>query len=148
MVKNHPLYSNVKISHDVDIPVDDIPVEIWDMIALHEDINGEDQKEHANYTPQTDVVCTPSVTQADFPVSCHSQEDTIVMDSTGLIDLEGSSVHTTTQMQSAIQSLQGTVFVPAPFLSLITTIHCCGLELIPGYFVMELVVLRSKERLL
>ena len=65
---------------------------------MHEDENNEDACEHSTYTPQTDVNDVPS--------------DTVLMDSTGMIDMEGSSVRSDDQMNSAINALQGTMYVP------------------------------------
>ena len=78
MVDNHPLYSNIQLSQNIDLPDDDIPDEIWSMMTLHDDTGKEDEKEHTTYTPQAD---TP-----DF-----EQEG---MDSSGLLDVEGISVST------------------------------------------------------
>ena len=53
----------------------------------------EDANEHSAYTRQTDL--------DDIPA------DTIVMDSVGMVDLEGSCVNSNDQMKSAIRELQG-----------------------------------------
>ena len=58
--------------------------------------------EPSTYTPQTDL--------NDILA------DTVVMGSSGIIDMEGTSVHSNDQMNSAIQTLQenvqGTMYVP------------------------------------
>ena len=58
----------------------------------------EDDAEHSNYTPQINI---SKITN-----------DTITMDSSGIIDADGATVHTNQQRQSAIQRLQGTLYVP------------------------------------
>ena len=68
-------------------------------LAVNEDPNDEDSREHANYTPQTDVM--DEVNEYYF-----------VMESSGVIDADGSSVHSKEQLSSAVQSLQGTLFIP------------------------------------
>ena len=70
-------------------------------MAVHEGAD-EDKKEHANYTPQTDMVQTTE----------DEDGDTVVMDSTGILDLEGCSVHSSSQIESAVHSLQGAMYVP------------------------------------
>ena len=55
LVDNHPLYFNIQLSQDIDLPDDDIPDEIWSMMTLHDDTGKEDKKEHTTYTPQTDT---------------------------------------------------------------------------------------------
>ena len=48
-------YANITINHHNDLPEDDIPDSIWETLTIHNDPNKEDEKEHANYTPQTDI---------------------------------------------------------------------------------------------
>ena len=55
LVQNHPLYSVVEICESIQLPDDDIPEEIWKIMTLHEDEENEDEKEHANYTLQTEI---------------------------------------------------------------------------------------------
>ena len=97
LIANNPLYSDVTLS-TVDLPENDIPEQILETLHMHEDENDEDACEHSTYTPQTDVNDVPS--------------DTVLMDSTGMIDMEGSSVRSDDQMNSAINALQGTMYVP------------------------------------
>ena len=97
LIVNHPLYADVELS-DVNLPVDDVPEQILRTLNEQDDLNDEDDNEHSTYTPQTDI--------DDIP------DDTVLMNATGMIDMEGSSVHTSDQMDSAIQSLQGTLYVP------------------------------------
>ena len=101
LVEHHPLYKNVIINHNVDLPVDDIPDAIWEMITAHDDADKEDEKEHANYTPQTELHSKTD-----------NSDDGIIMESSGMLDIEGSSVSTDCQMKAAVQSLQGTLFIP------------------------------------
>ena len=98
LVQNHPLYTNIRISHYVHLPDDGIPDQIWTTIAVHEGAY-EDKKEHANYTPQTDIVL-PSEAEND---------GTVVKDSTGILDLEGWSV--VVRQEPTVHSLQGTMYV-------------------------------------
>ena len=100
LVEHHPLYTNVKINQDIDLPVDDIPDALWEMMTVHDDAEKEEEKEHANYTPQTELHTTDN------------SDDGVIMDSSGMLDLEGSSVSTDCQMKAAVQSLQGTLFIP------------------------------------
>ena len=97
LIANHPLYEGVTLSN-TDLPVDDVPEEILRTLHAYDDPDDEDANEHSTYTPQTDINDVPS--------------DTVLMDSTGIIDMEGSSVHSTDQLNSAIHSLQGTMYVP------------------------------------
>lgn len=64
----------------------------------------EDENEHSTYTLQTDVNDVP--------------EGTGLIDITGMIDMEVSSVHSSEQMHSAIKSMQGTIYVPQDCTSL------------------------------
>ena len=98
LIANHPLYENVTLSTNTDLPVDDVPEQILRTLHAHDDPDDEDANEHSTYTPQTDINVIPS--------------DTVLMDSTGVIDMEGSSVHSTDQLNSAIHSVQGTMYVP------------------------------------
>ena len=77
---------------------DDVPAQILRLIHHDEDPDNEAANAHSTYTPQTDLNDVPS--------------DSIVMNSSGMIDIQGSSVHTSDQMNSAIHSLQGTLYVP------------------------------------
>ena len=97
LIANHPQYEGVTLSN-VDLPIDDVPQEISDTLHEHKDSYDEDSNEHSTYTPQTDINDVPS--------------DTVIMDSSGMIDKEGSSVCSGDQMNSAISSLQGTMYVP------------------------------------
>ena len=83
---------------NVDLPDDDIPAEILNLIDHNEDPDNEAANANSTYTPQTDLIDVPS--------------DDIVMTSSGMIDIEGSSVRSSEQMNSAIHSLQGTMYVP------------------------------------
>ena len=98
LIANHPLYADVTLSTNTDLPVDDVPDQIMRTLHAHDDPDDEDANEHSTYTPQTDINDIPS--------------DTVLMDSTGIIDMEGSSVHSSDQLNSAINSLQGTMYVP------------------------------------
>ena len=82
----------------IDLPENDIPVQILETLHTHEDENNEDASEHSTYTPQTDINDVPP--------------DTVLMDSTGMVDMEGSCVSANDQMNSAINTLQGTMYVP------------------------------------
>ena len=93
LIENNPVYADVRLSNAVNLPVDDLPKEIMDILEVHDDENDEDANEHSTYTPQTDLNDIPS--------------DTIVMDSVGMVDLEGSNVNSSEQMNSAILELQG-----------------------------------------
>ena len=97
LIANHPLYSDVTLSN-VDLPIDDIPEQVLNLLHQHDDPDNEDANSNTTYTPQTDL--------NDIPA------DTVVMNSSGIIDMEGSSVHSNDQMNSAIHSLQGTLYVP------------------------------------
>ena len=39
LVENHPLYANITINHNNDLPEDDIPDSIWETITIHNDPN-------------------------------------------------------------------------------------------------------------
>ena len=88
---------------NVDLSVDDVPVETINTLVTHEDPDNKDKKEHANYTFQPDIN-----TSVDLP----ELEQAIVMDSSGVKDIKGYSVSSNNQISSAIHSLQGTIFVP------------------------------------
>ena len=100
LIDNHPQYSDVSLDSDVlmTLPIDDVPQVIIDTMHQHDDPDDEDGKEHSTYTPQTDLNEVPS--------------DSVIMNSTGMIDNEGSSVHSNDQLNSAINSLQGTMYIP------------------------------------
>ena len=98
LVENNPVYADVTLSDSVDLPVDDVPTEILRVLDTHDDSDDEDAKEHSTYTPQTDLDDVPP--------------DTVVMDSVGMVNLDGSNVNANDQMNSAISSLQGTIVVP------------------------------------
>ena len=66
-------------------------------LVCHES-TAEDDAEHSNYTPQIDI--------------SQITDDTITMDSSSIIDADGATVHTNQQRQSAVQRLQGTLYVP------------------------------------
>ncbi|XP_066919049.1 uncharacterized protein [Clytia hemisphaerica] len=106
LIANHPLYSNVAFSNVV-LPRNDIPDVILNTLVEHEDSNGDDDKEHANYTPQTDINIPENVLPDQS-----GQNNVIVMDSSGVIDVSGSSVSTKDQMVSAVQSLEGALIIP------------------------------------
>ena len=91
--ENNPVYADVTISNTVDLPIDDVPKEIMETLQLHDDSDDEDANNHSTYTPQTDL--------DDIP------EDTFIMDSVGMVDLEGSTVRASDQITSAIHELQG-----------------------------------------
>ena len=91
LIAYNPIYSDVTLS-DVNLPIDDIPEEIRNSIEFRDDLVEEEENEHSTYTPQSDLENVPS--------------DSIVMDSVGMIDLEGSSVKANDQLSSAIQHLQ------------------------------------------
>ena len=97
LIANNPLYSDVTLS-TVNLPTDDIPEQILQTLHTHEDEDNQDASEHSTYTPQSDINDVPS--------------DTVIMDCTGMIDMEGSSVRSSDQMNSAINTLQGTIYVP------------------------------------
>ena len=90
LIANNPIYQDVTLS-DVNLPLDDIPQEIKNSIEFYDDPDNEEENEHSTYTPQTDLDNIPS--------------DSIIMDSVGLIDLEGSSVKANDQICSAIRQL-------------------------------------------
>ena len=94
---HHPLYKDVDIDNTVDLPDDDIPGEIWKISCHHEDENNEDEKEHATYVPQ--------------PTSDSVSTD-VLMESSGVLDLGGDEVSTSSQLTAALQNLQGTMIVP------------------------------------
>ena len=97
LIDNNPLYQNVTLS-DVSLPVDDVPEEILRLLHQDDDVANEAENAHSTYTPQTDLNDVPT--------------DAIVMNTSGMIDIEGTSVSSSDQMNSAIQSLQGTLYVP------------------------------------
>ena len=119
LIANHPLYTNITMSNEM-LPEDDVPEEIYNTLFSQEDPGDEDGKEHANYTPQTTINA--------------AEDETIVMESSGIVDIDGSSLHSHGQMSSALHSLQGTVIVPH---GSITIIRHFGSERIHGYFLME-----------
>ena len=92
LIEHNPIYADVTLSTAVDLPVDDVPNEIMQNLEIHDDEDDEDANEHSTYTPQTDLDDVPP--------------DTVIMDSVGLIDLEGSSVQANDQLTSAINTLQ------------------------------------------
>ena len=94
---NHPSYSNVNIDPEslAALPEDDIPDVLWNTITYHED-SDEDSQEHSGY----------------IPVHNDIDDDTVVMESAGMVDLDGNSVVSDTQLKSAVQNLQGAMFVP------------------------------------
>ena len=96
LIDNHCLYHNVSISN-VNLPQDDISDEIMKTLVCHES-TAEDEAEHSNYTPQIDI--------------SQITDDIITMDSSGIIDADGATVHTNQQKQRAVQQLQGTPYVP------------------------------------
>ena len=89
---NNPEYADVNISNNVDLPIDDVPKELLQTLAIEEDPD-EDADEHSTYTPQMDLHNIPS--------------DACVMESVGTVDLEGTTVKSTDQMTSAVLELQG-----------------------------------------
>ena len=97
LVQNNPEYANVSINTNVNLPDDDVPEEIMRTIDT-QDPDDEDVADNTSYTRQTDL--------NDIP------PDDIVMNSAGIVDIDGSTVPSTEQMESAISSLQGTLVVP------------------------------------
>ena len=87
----------------VSLPEDDVPEEILTTLTLHEDPDNEDGNEHANYTPQMDFTDANNET---------TDQNSLVMESSGVVDVEGSSVHSKDQVSAAVHSLQGTMYVP------------------------------------
>ena len=98
LIANNPFYYDVELNTDSNLHVDDIPEEIWKLLHCDNDPDNEAADAHSTYTPQTDLNDVPS--------------DGIVMSSSGMVDLEGSSVRSNDQMNSAIHTLQGTLYVP------------------------------------
>ena len=95
--ENHPLFSNITInSDDVLLPEDDIPDVLWNTMVVHDNVD-EDSREHSGYVP------------AD---SQDGDDDTLIMESSGVLDLDGNSVVTGDQLQSAVHNLQGTMLIP------------------------------------
>ena len=93
LIENNPIYADVSLSRTVNLPFDDVPNEIMQTLETHYDSDDEDANEHSTYTPQTDL--------DDIP------PDTVVMESVGMVDLEGSNVQSGDQIHSAISTLQG-----------------------------------------
>ena len=106
LIDNHPLYHNVPISN-VTLPQDDIPNKIMKTLVCHES-TAEDDAEHSNYTPQIDI--------------SQITDDTITMDSSGIIDADGATVHTNQQRQSAVQRLRGTHYLSMIIIMIINMI--------------------------
>ena len=90
---NNPEYADVTISSNLDLPTDDIPKEIMQTLGIDEDVDEEDANEHSTYTPQTDL--------DDIP------RGTFLIDSVGMVDLDGSTVKSSDQLTSAVLQLQG-----------------------------------------
>ena len=95
LTSNRSLYANVKFT-----TVKFTTEKILSTLVLHKDLNEEDGKEHANHTPGTDI--NPSI----------PDHQAVVMESCGVIDVHGSSFHSSDQMASAVQSRQGTILSP------------------------------------
>ena len=74
LIRNNPLYSDVQLS-DVDLPINDVPEQVLSVLDLHTDRYNEDAISKSTYTPQTDINDVTS--------------DNILMNSSGLIDMEG-----------------------------------------------------------
>ena len=96
--QNHPMYSDITVNVGVSLPEDDIPDVIWDTMVSHKDAD-EDSHEHSNYAPHG-----LSLTDTD--------EDSLIMESSGMLDLEGNCVESGDQIRSAVQHLKGTLLVP------------------------------------
>ena len=94
---NNPEYADVIIDRNVNLPVDDILEEIMSTFEM-QDPDDDNAASNSTYTPQTDLDEIPP--------------DTVVMNSIGIVDIDGSNVQSSEQMQSAISSLQGTLVVP------------------------------------
>ena len=92
LIQNNPEWADVRIDYNVDLPVDGVPDAIMQTLT-HEEETEDDANEHSTYTPQTDLDNIPS--------------DSLIMDSVGMVDLEGSTVNSTDQITSAILELQG-----------------------------------------
>ena len=85
--RTHPLYFNIPISFDAVLPNDDIPDEIWNMVTVYEDKFEEDPNEHANYTPQSDILLADN------------SNEILIMESSGVLDLDGNRVSTDDQVK-------------------------------------------------
>ena len=92
LIQNNPEWADVTLDDNVDLPDDDVP-DVMMQTLTHEEETEEDAKEHSTYTPQTDIDNIPS--------------DSVIMDSVGMVDFEGSMVNSTDQITSAILQLQG-----------------------------------------
>ena len=79
----------------IDLPIDDVPDQIITTLTCQEDPHGEDNREHADYTPQTDILD-------------RRNENDFIMETTGVVDADGSSDYSKEQSSFAVQSLQGT----------------------------------------
>ena len=98
LISNHSLYANVTLS-TVILPADDVLEEILSTLVLHKDLNDKDGKEHANYTPQTVIN------------SSSTGKEAVVMQSSGVADVDESSVHPNGPVFSVFQFLQGTILI-------------------------------------
>ena len=92
LIQNNPEWADVTLDNNVDLPVDGVPDVIMQTLT-HEEETEDDANEHSTYTPQTDLDNIPA--------------DSVIMDSVGMVDLEGSTVNSTDQIASAILELQG-----------------------------------------
>jgi hypothetical protein len=93
LMENNPVYADVTWSRTDDnrsvldlLPNDDVPNEILQTLELNEDPDNEDENAHSTYTPQTDL--------DDIP------DDTVLMNSVGMVDLECSTVSANDQLNS------------------------------------------------
>ena len=93
LCENHPCYADVIINNRIlnDLPVDNVPRQVLQTLEMHEDPDDKDADEHSTYTPQTDL--------DDIP------PDTVIMNSVGLVDFQGTTVNANDQMLSAVQNL-------------------------------------------
>ena len=91
---NNPVYADVVISNQVlaNLPTDDVPTQLMQTLETHDDPDDKDADEHSTYTPQTDLDDVPP--------------DTFVMNSVGMVDFQGTTVHSSDQMISAARNLQ------------------------------------------
>ena len=55
LIANNPLYHDVELNNDVNLPADDIPDEILKLLHFEEDPENEAANAHSTYTPQTDL---------------------------------------------------------------------------------------------
>ena len=107
LISNHSLYANVTLS-TVILPANDVLEEILSTLVLHKDLNDKDGKEHANYTPQTDINSSSTGKEA---VVMQSSGVADVDESSVVADVDESSVHPNDPVFSVFQFLQGTILI-------------------------------------